>query len=140
MSAANELLAAVHARLTGDAQLTALVGADAIRDRLVSGRKLPSIVIGDLVSNDYSTSTEAGEEHLLTLEIWSDANGRMRTQDIAACVFALLHDAPLDLASAHLVALRHRLTRTRREPKAKLHVAEMRFRAVTEQAPRPPAP
>ena len=64
MSAANELLAAIHARLSGDAGLAALIGADGIRDRQVAGQRLPCIVIGEMTSSDSSTASEAGEEHL----------------------------------------------------------------------------
>ncbi|OCJ18090.1 hypothetical protein A6U87_04065 [Rhizobium sp. AC44/96] len=134
MSTANELLTAIHALLSEDAELTAMIGPDAIRDRLVAGRKLPCIVVGELTSNDYSTSTEEGEEHLLALEIWSDAAGRRQVQTIVERLHALLQDAALGLATHHLVGVRHLATRTRREPKTRLHVAEMRFRAVTEPA------
>ena len=132
MSAASELLMAIHARLTGDAELLGMIGEDGIRDRLVTGRKLPCVLIGELVSNDYSTSTEGGEEHLLSLEIWIDAGGRMQAQLVATRLHALLHDAALDLGHHHLVSLLHVRTQSRREAKTKLYVAELRFRAVTE--------
>jgi hypothetical protein len=38
----------------------------------------------------------------------------------------------LDLGAYHLVSLLHLRTQSRREPKTKLYVAELRFRAVTE--------
>jgi hypothetical protein len=47
-------------------------------------------------------------------------------------VHALLHDAALALEGAVLVNLLQVNTRTRREPKTKFYLAEMRFRAVTE--------
>jgi hypothetical protein len=132
MSAANALLTSIHARLTADAELTDLISTDGIRDRLMSGRKLPGIVTGELSSSDYSTATEAGEEHRLTLEIWTDATGRKQAQIIATRLHTLLHDATLDLEGHHFVSLLHLSTQTRREQKTRLHVAEMRFRAVTE--------
>lgn len=130
--AANQLLQAIHARLSGDAALTALIGADGIRDRLVTGRQLPCLVIAELVSNDYSTSTEPGEEHFLTLQVWSDAAGQRQTQEIASIVCSLLQDAALPLATATLTNVRHVATKARREPKTRLFCGEMRFRAVTE--------
>lgn len=132
MSAANELLKSIHARLAGDAALAALIGPDGVRDRLASGRRLPCVVIGATTSNDYSTASEAGEEHFLTLEAWSDGGGRREVQEIAAMARTLLDDAALVLDGHALVSLQHRSTRTRREPKTKLFAAEMRFRAVTE--------
>lgn len=131
-TAANELLQAIHAALAAGADLAALVGADGIRDRLVTGRHLPAVVIAELTTNDYSTSTEPGEEHLLTLQAWSDAAGQHRAQEIAGMVRDLLQDADLLLASHTLISLQHVSTKTRREPRTRLVCAEMRFRAVTE--------
>ncbi len=132
MSAANEMLTAIHGRLTEDAELLGLIGEDGVRDRLVTGRKLPSVLIGEVISNDYSTSTERGEEHLFSLEVWIDAGGRKQAQLVASRLHALLQDAALDLGPHHLVSLLHVRTQSRREPKTKLYVAELRFRAVTE--------
>ena len=132
MSAANALLRAIHARLSGDAALTAMIGADAIHDRLLDRPRLPCIVMTELRSEDFSTATEPGEEHFLTLEAWSDEQGQRTAQEIAARLRSLLHDADLALAGATLVNLQHRATRARREPKMRRHVAELRFRAVTE--------
>lgn len=131
MSAANELLAVVRARLSGDAGLSALIGADGVRDRLVNGRKLPCIVIGEMTSA-VMVSGEAGEEHLFSLEICAEDGGRKAVGGIADVVAGLLNGAGLALAGHHLVTLQHRLTRSRREAKSRMHVAEMRFRAVTE--------
>lgn len=66
--------------------------------------------------------------------MWSLGEGRREAQEIAGLLRALLHDATLDLDDAVLVNLLHRSTRTRREAKTKFQLAEMRFRAVTDQA------
>lgn len=132
MSAANELLSVIHTRLAGAAGLTDLIGPDGVRDRLVVGRKLPCIVVGEVVTNDYSTSTERGGEHFFAIEIWAEAGGRRLVEEIADIVRGLLDDATLALGEHKLVSLQHRTTRSMREARTKLHVAEMRFRAVTE--------
>ncbi|MFB9951345.1 DUF3168 domain-containing protein [Rhizobium puerariae] len=132
MTAGNALLKAIHQRLSGDAALTAIVGADGIRDRLPPRPKLPCVAFGEMETRDYSTSTEDGEEHFLTLEIWSGGDGRREALEIAGIVHALLHDAALPLEGAVLVSLLRTGLRTRREPKTKFYLAEMRLRAVTE--------
>jgi hypothetical protein len=132
MTAGNALLQAIHQALANDTALTAIVGADGIRDRLLPRAKLPCVVFGELETRDFSTASEAGEEHLLVLEIWSDGEGRRQAQEIVGLVHALLHDAALALEGAVLVNLLQVGTRTRREPKTKFYLAEMRFRAVTE--------
>lgn len=131
-TSANELLQAIHALLSADTELTALIGTDGVRDRLVTGERLPCLIMADFTTNDYSTSTEPGEEHLLTLQAFSDARGQRQSQTIAGRVKALLQDAAPMLETATLVNLQHVSTRIRREPKTRLFGAEMRFRAVTE--------
>jgi hypothetical protein len=132
MTAANTLLTTIHARLSGDVALVVLIGPVGIRDRLLPRPALPCIVFGDMETRDYSTVTEAGEEHRLTIEVWSQMEGRREAGEIADRVQVLLHDAPLALASYELVSLMHIRTRTRRQPKTKLFCAELQFRAVTE--------
>lgn len=132
MTAGNALLQAIHRTLANDAALAAIVGTDGIRDRLLPRAKLPCVVFGEMETRDFSTASEAGEEHLLVLEIWSDGEGRRQAQEIAGLVHGLLHDAALALDGAVLVNLQQVGTRTRREPKTKFYLAEMRFRAVTE--------
>lgn len=132
MSAANALLRAIHAQLSGDAELVSLTGGRVLLDRLVDRTPLPLVALGEMESRDRSTSTEAGEEHLFSLAVWSEAEGRREAETAAARVRALLHDAGLALDGAYLVSLLHRTTRTRREPKSRRFVAEVSFRAVTE--------
>lgn len=133
MSAANALLRAIHAQLSADALLTGMIGPAALIDRLMPRSVLPCVVTGEMESRDYSTASEKGEEHLLTLEVWCDAGGRKKAQDIASRIMVLLDDAALNLDDgAALVSMFYRSMRSRRETKAQQFVTEIRFRAVTE--------
>lgn len=131
MAPVNELLQAVHARLSGDAALAALVGPDGIVDRRRDAAALPCLVTGTVETRAYGTASEDGLECLLDFEAWS-ATGRREAEEIAAQVRALLDDADLALASAHLISLSHRRTASRRAAATRHYVAEMRFRAVVE--------
>ena len=133
MMAANALLRAVHVQLAGDAVLTGLVGASGIIDRLLPRPVLPCVAFGEIDSRDYSTGSERGEEHFLTIEVWSEEGGRKLAQDIAVRVLALLDDAPLALGGGiALVSLFFRNSRSVRQTKSKQFLTEIRFRAVTE--------
>lgn len=132
MSAASALQKAIFARLSGDAALTILVGANGITDRRLTAPASPLVVVAAIDSVDHSTATEPGEEHTVTLEAWSEAGGHRQVQAIAAVVRAALHDAALVLDGHHLVLLLHRDTRLKRDGKSRFHRADMRFRAVTE--------
>jgi hypothetical protein len=127
--AANALQKAIYETLAGDEALAALIGAAGIFDRRMTGKPMPYLVTAEIVTNDFGPDAE---EHILTIEAWSDAEGRREVQTIAAKVKDLLHDAALTVTGAVLVNLQHRSTRIRREPKSKAFVAEMAFRAVTE--------
>ena len=128
MSATQALLAALFARLSSDPALVALIGAEGVRDRLLPRPALPCIVFGDMESRD-----DGGvEEHLLTLEIWSDGEGRRTGQSVAERVRLLLHEADLDLPDTALVNLQVTSVRSRREPKTRVYLTEVRLRAVTE--------
>jgi hypothetical protein len=126
---ANILQAAIHARLTADATLTGMIGSGSVFDRRISARPMPYVVLSEIATSDAGPDAE---EHLITIEIWSDAEGRRQAQEIAARVKALLDDAMLSLAGYVLVSLAHRTTRTAREPKSRAQVARMVWRAVTE--------
>ena len=128
-SSANALQAAIHARLTADAALTAMIGAGSVFDRRVTGRSMPYLVLSEIVTRDFAPGIE---EHEVRIEAWSDAGGRKQSQEIAAQVKLLLDGAGLAPAGFSLVNLLHRDTRARREARSRAQVAEMVFRAVTE--------
>jgi hypothetical protein len=133
MSAANAVMSAIYAALSGDAALSALLGGGVISDRLMERAKLPAIVLSAIDSRDYSTASEAGEEHFITLDIWADGQGRKAALTIAARVKALLHDVSLSLGSEHhLVAIRLMEQRSLRQKQRPEQSLSLRFRAVTE--------
>lgn len=126
---ANALQAAIFTALSEDAVLGGLIGPDAVFDRRMTGKPMPYVVIGEILTSEFGPETE---EHRVTIEVWSDAAGRKQAQDIAARVKGLLDGAELALAGFALVNLMHRSTRTGRERKTRAFLAEMVFRAVTE--------
>ncbi len=132
MSAAAALQKAIFLVLSGDAALTGLIGSGGVRDHLQMRMDRPYVFIASIESRDASTASEPGEEHLVTLEARAGEGGNLVVQAIVARVRDLLDDADLELDGFSLVSLFHRRTRMGRDMKAKGHVAEMVFRAVTE--------
>ncbi len=90
---------ALFQALSGDGVLTGLIGAGRIFDRQVTRAPLPYIVFGEIVSQDWSTASETGSEHRVTIDVWSGAEGRAQAQAIAAAIHDILHDADLTLAT-----------------------------------------
>jgi hypothetical protein len=126
---ANALQAAIYARLAGDATLTGLIGAGSVFDRRMVGKPMPYVVLAEIETSDFGAGTE---EHRITIEAWSDAEGRKQAQDIAARLRVLLDGVALTLSGYLMGSLLHVTTVTRREPRTKAHVARGEFRAVTE--------
>lgn len=121
---------ALHARLAGDAELVALVGAR-IYDEVPRNEAAPYVHLAEAAVRDWSTATEAGAEVLFAIIVFSKAAGRREALAIAERVRALLHEAPLALDGHRLVNLRHAATETLRNVKDGRR-ALLRFRAVME--------
>ena len=133
-AASAALRAAVHDALAADAALTALLGGPKIYDEPPRAAAFPYVTLGETRIADYSTGSETGEEHQLTLHAWSRQGGHREAHLIAGALLAALDEAPLPLADNHLVNFRFSVADVRREADGRTYHALVRFRAVTEPA------
>jgi hypothetical protein len=131
-AAAAALRAAIHEALVADAPLNALLGAPRVYDEPPPSVVFPYVTLGEARVIDWSTGTESGEEHQLTLHAWSRQGGHREAHLIAGALLQALDDAPLTLADHRLVNLRFALADIRREKDGRTYHALVRFRAVTE--------
>ncbi|MCY0146339.1 DUF3168 domain-containing protein [Hoeflea sp. G2-23] len=129
---ANALQKAVLEHLAAMPAIIAITGPGRIFDRRVTRAEPPYLVFGESTVTDFSTGDEAASEHRFDIEAWTKHNGRKQAAELADAVRAALHEADLALESAVLINLRHERTVSRRAPRSDLHVARIRFRAVTE--------
>ena len=126
------LSAAICSALGANAALTAIIGPNAIHDRLLTKAAMPYVVLRDITSIEWGADNDGGLEHQITLDAWSSLSGHREAQTVAGLVRTNLDNASLTLSGGvTLVSLLHVKTRTRREAKTDAHVAEMVFRAVT---------
>ncbi len=133
-AASAALRAAVHDALTADAALNALLGGPKIYDEPPRSAAFPYVTLGETRIADYSTGSEPGEEHQLTLHAWSRQGGHAQAHLIAGALLQALDDCPLTLADNHLVNFRFAVADVRREADGRTYHALVRFRAVTEPA------
>ena len=133
-SASWALQQAVFAALAANAPLIAVLGAARIHDDVPQGTDFPYLTLGQTSARDWSTGTEEGSEHTLTLTVWSQARGKKEAHEIMGAVRAALHEAPLALTGHRLVTLRHEFSEARRDPDGDTTRGTVRFRAVTEPA------
>jgi len=87
---------------------------------------------GQTELRDWSTGTEDGAEHLLTLHVWSRTGVKKQVHDIIEAIKSTLHDQPLTLVDHELVNLRHEFSEARPDPDGYTFHGIVRYRAVTE--------
>ncbi len=131
-SASWSLQQAIYATVTTDPGLAAIVGSPRIHDDVPQNTPYPYLTLGQSTSRDWSTATDPGEEHTLTLHVWSRNSGRKETHEIMGALKSALHDRALTLAGHRLINLRHVFSDARREPDGETYHGLVRLRAVTE--------
>ena len=131
-AAAAELQAAIFARLSADAALTALLGGPKIHDHAPAHVAFPYVTFGRTSAFDWSTSTEDGSEQFLTLHVWSKAKGKKEMLAIMEAVRGLVHEASFAMASQALVSIRLEEIATRYDEDIGVEHGAMRFRALCE--------
>lgn len=123
---------AIHSELTANAAVIALLGGTKVFDDVPRGADAPYVTFGLTSVRDWGTSDQDGEEHILTLHVWSDATGRREAREIVGALRTALHDRPLTLDGHRLINMRQEFADTRREPSGEGYHGIVRLRAVTE--------
>lgn len=123
---------AIHATLVADQGVVAVLGGPKVYDHVPRKTEAPYITFGRSVVTDWSTGTEAGHEHLVTVHVWSTAAGRKEAAAILDAARVALHDRSLVLDGHQLVNLRQDFSDIRREPNGDMLHGILRLRAVTE--------
>jgi len=127
------LQVAIFAALAADSALASLLGdPPRIYDDPPAGLELPYVQIGEGSEADWSTATEQGSEHELTIHVWSRTGGRMEARAILSAIHGVLHDEGLTLEGNRLVNLRFLLSQVWREADGETYHGIARYRAVTE--------
>jgi len=121
---------AVYQALTGDASLMALVSN--VYDRVPENAVFPYVTIGDAVGRDWSTTTSAGMEYRLALQLFSRGGGRKQAAGIMERLYAVLHDATLTVTGQTLVLLRYESSAIRLEDDGVTHRGVFVLRALIE--------
>jgi len=124
----------IYETLSSAPELMSRLGGDGIYSNPPPAAEFPFITIGQTVNLDWSTGTEDGNEHDVTLHIWSRADSALEVYEITEIVRNLLHDQALTLDGHDLVNLRHEFSQARIDPDGETLHGIVRYRAVTEPA------
>ncbi len=131
-SATWALQKSIFEKLVNSPDVTNLLGGPKIYDHVPQRTHYPYVTFGLTQSRDWSTGTEDGQEHLVTLHVWSQAGGKKQTHEILGALRDVLHDEALPLDGHSLVNLRHEYSDARRDPDGDGYHGIIRYRAVTE--------
>lgn len=130
---ARALQKAVYDTLSVDTPLKALIGdPPRLYDRVPQNTAYPYLTLGDIQTRDWSTVTEAGADHRLTLHVWSAGHGRLECRDILDRAYTLLHDQNVALSGHTLVRLQFQSSEVFLDPDGKSYHGIAVFRAITE--------
>jgi hypothetical protein len=123
---------AIRAKLAGHAPLTLLIGGPAIYDDVPQGTREPYVTFGDMATRDWSTKDSDGEEHFVTINVWSRERGRREAYAIIAEIDAALDGAALTLEGHRLINLATTFWTVTREVPSERYRGVVRLRAATE--------
>ena len=123
---------AIHARLIADTAILALIGGPRIYDDVPRQPAFPYVSYGQSTVRDWSTGTDDAHEHIVTLHVWTRANGRKPAHEISSAIEAAIDQQVLVLDGHRLISLRHEFSDVRREADNETWRGIVRLRAVTE--------
>ncbi|MBI1650830.1 DUF3168 domain-containing protein [Hyphomicrobium sulfonivorans] len=118
--------------LTSDSALVALLGGTHVWDSVPARAPFPYVAFAGATERDWSTGTDQGSEHAVTLHVWSRYAGRKEAQAIITAVRDVLHEAELSVSGHALINLRHESSEIVRHSDGETYQGIMRLRAVTE--------
>lgn len=132
MSANFELQKSIFETLAGNAAVVSLLGGPHIHEQAPRDARFPYITFGQTSVRDWSTGTESGLEHIVTLHVWSRSGGKKQVEEIIAAMNAALGEAVLSLNGHALINLRFEFADARRDPDGETLHGIVRYRAVSE--------
>jgi hypothetical protein len=132
VSASWALQKAVHVALTNSAALTALTGGIRVFDEVPRSTSFPYVTHGESIVRDWSTSTDDGHEHSISIHVWSQGAGRKQAHDMLGIIEQTIDGQALLLDGHRLITLRPEHSEVRRESDGETWRGLLRLRATTE--------
>lgn len=122
----------IYETLSQNPSITGLLGGTNIYDDAPQNANYPYLTFGESIARDWSTGSEEGLEHILTLHVWSRAGGKKQTHEIIEAIRQALQGGAVPVDEHHLVNLRHEFSEARQDPDGETYHGIVRYRAVTE--------
>ena len=132
MTSLQSLQAAVYARLTGDDVLMSMVSG--VCDDVPDGQAFPYVTIGDAAEIPWSTFGRGGADDVLTMHIWSQANGYKEALGILDRLNTLLDGGELTVDGHVHVGTLYEGAETLRDPDGVTRHVVARYRAYVQRS------
>lgn len=127
---------AVYELLSGDPAITDLIGTRIYDAPLTIGEEAEPdglyVTIGDERVDDWSTASDRGAAHRLTIAVNAPRRGFSEAKQLAGAISDAMLDGTLALSRGRVVLVHFAGARTRREERDALRRIEMRFRVTVE--------
>ena len=123
---------AIHSALIGDGSVLKLLSGPHVYDDVPRGVGYPYVTFGQSTLSDWSTMTDTGSEHVVSLHVWSQSAGRKETLAVMQALRAALHDKALTVAGHQLINLRHEFSEARRDVDGESFRGLVRLRGRTQ--------
>lgn len=126
--------AAVYGRLTSDSELMALL-AGGVLDYVPENTPYAYVVLGEATETPDNRHGGFGRETVITLHVWTQAEGYGQGLRIGGKVTALLDHQPLTIEGLDHIVTRFEFSQTLTdpEPPGDIRHLVLRYRVVTEQ-------
>ncbi|MES0131755.1 DUF3168 domain-containing protein [Mesorhizobium sp. M0029] len=134
MTAPGDLLQALFMRLKSDASLTALLGGAGLREQAADSAAFPYVTYGRTSAFDLDTGADNDDDQLITLHVWSKAQGEAETRLIMDSLRARLDGAAFATGSRDQTRLSLEFAEARYDEDLALYHGVLRIRALTEQS------
>ena len=100
-------------------------------DQVEKPEGFPYLVMGDSQTSAWSSATFDGQEHEITMHLWTNDGGSAAAKEIAGAVIDRLHDADFTVAGHALVDMQFASSETRyKEEQGRFH-CRLVFKALT---------
>ena len=126
------LQAHLYSALTKNRELLDVLAGPRIYDHIPENIKPPYIAIGRTAMNDWSTATEEGFEHQVTLHIWAPPSSRNLSYQLQEIIHRTMDQLSPKLINAIIVNVTLEHSEINRERNSMYFHAISRFRIVTE--------
>ncbi|MDG4876388.1 DUF3168 domain-containing protein [Mesorhizobium sp. WSM4935] len=134
MTAPGDLMQALFLRLKTDASLSALLGGAGLLERADAKAAYPHVTYGRTSAFDLETGADNDNDQLITLHIWSKAQGEAETRLIMDSIKARLDRAALSIGPRGQTRLSLEFAEARYDEDLTVHHGLLRFRALTQEA------